>query len=127
MITAAIDSLGYNPQIDGDGDIFVYYQMKSIYFMTGQEEEKYVAIILPQFAEVKDGEEALTLAVCNKMVREIKLTKVYIDQTLKNVSASCEFFYTDEECLKKSIDQSLNILGVMRSTFQKTKAEFKKC
>lgn len=59
MITAAIDSLGYNPQIDGDGDIFVYYQMKSIYFMTGQEEEKYVAIILPQFAEVKDGEEAL--------------------------------------------------------------------
>ena len=95
--------------------------------MTGQEEEKYVAIILPQFAEVKDGEEALTLAVCNKMVREIKLTKVYIDQTLKNVSASCEFFYTDEECLKKSIDQSLNILGVMRSTFQKTKAEFKKC
>jgi len=124
MILEAIKSLGYKPLVDDDGDICVRYQMKNIFFLTGQEEEQYVSAILPQFSEVNEGEETLTLAVCNKVSREVKLAKVYIDQTLKNVTAGCEFFYTDMDSLKNSVEHSLNILGMVRSTYNKARVEF---
>ncbi len=127
MIMAAIEALGYKPNVDDDGDVCVRYQMKSIYFMTGQDEEQYVSTIFPQFSEVNEGEETLTLAVCNKVSRELKLAKVYIDQTLKSVSASCEFFYTDMDSLKNNVEHSLNILGMVRSTYLKTRSEFNGC
>lgn len=127
MIWEAVESLGYKPHVDDDGDICVRYQMKSIFFLTGQEEDLYVSAILPQFSEVNEGEEALTLAVCNKVSREVKLAKVYIDQTLKSVTASCEFFYTDMESLKNNVEHVLNILGMVRSTYFKIRSEFNDC
>ena len=71
-----------------------------------------------------EGEETLTLAVCNKVSRDIKLAKVFIDHTLEGVSASCEFFYTDMESLKNKVEHVLGILGMVRSTYYKAKAEF---
>lgn len=127
MILEAIENLGYKPHVDDDGDICVRYQMKSIFFLTGQEEEQYVSAILPQFSEVQEGEETMTLAICNKVSREIKLAKVYIDQTLKSVTASCEFFYTDMDSLKNNVEHSLNILGMVRSTYFKVRTEFNDC
>lgn len=127
MILEAIESLGYKPHVDDDGDICVRYQMKSIFFLTGQEEEQYVSAILPQFSEVQEGEETMTLAICNKVSREIKLAKVYIDQTLKSVTASCEFFYTNMDSLKNNVEHSLNILGMVRSTYFKVRSELNDC
>lgn len=127
MILEAIENLGYKPHVDDDGDICVRYQMKSVFFLTGQEEEQYVSAILPQFSEVQEGEETMTLAICNKVSREIKLAKVYIDQTLKSVTASCEFFYTDMDSLKNNVEHSLNILGMVRSTYFKVRSEFNDC
>ena len=48
----------------------------------------------------------------------------FIDQTLESVSASCEFFYTDMESLKSNVEHVLGILGMVRSTYYKAKAEF---
>ena len=92
--------------------------------MTGPEEEQYVTAILPQFQEVNEGEEALALAVCNKVNRDTKLAKVYIDQTFKSVSASCEFFYTDMESLKNNVEYTLVILGMVRSAYYNAREEF---
>ena len=124
MILEAVGSLGYKPKVDDDGDICVRYQMKNIFFMTGSEEEQYVTAILPQFQEVNEGEEALALAVCNKVNRDTKLAKVYIDQTFKSVSASCEFFYTDMESLKNNVEYTLVILGMVRSAYYNAREEF---
>ncbi len=124
MILEAVGSLGYKPTVDDDGDICVRYQMKNIFFMTGSEEEQYVTAILPQFQEVNEGEEALALAVCNKVNRDTKLAKVYIDQTFKSVSASCEFFYTDMESLKNNVEYTLVILGMVRSAYYNAREEF---
>lgn len=124
MIMEAIESLGYKPDVDGDGDVYVRYQMKTIYFVSDQEDEQYVSAIFPQFSEVKDGEEVITLATCNKVSREVKLVKVYIDQSLKNVSASCEFFYTDMESMKNNVKYALSILGRVRSAYNRARADF---
>lgn len=123
MIMNAVESLGYKPQTDEDGDVFIRYQMKTICIIVGPEDEAYVMVLLPQFAEIDEGETTLALAICNKMTRDIKLAKVYIDQTLKNVSANCGFFYTDEECLKNNLGHVLKILGMIRSAYYNTKAE----
>ena len=59
--------------------------------------------MLPQLHEIDEGQETLVLAVCNKMTRELKLAKVYIDQTFKNATATCEFFYVNEESLEQNL------------------------
>ena len=123
MIIAAIESLGYKPQIDDDGDIFVRYQMKSFYFIVGEEEENYIVVILPQFMDVNEGEETQALAICNKITRDVKLAKVYIDQSFKSVSANCEFFYTDEECLKTCSEHAMIILGIVRTAYLNARNE----
>ena len=74
--------------------------------------------------KIEDGEEHLALAACNKITRELKLVKVYVDQTFKNVSANCEFYYTDEESMKNNIENSLRILGIVRTLYLSTRNEF---
>lgn len=123
MILKTLEKMGYSPEVDNDGDIMLHYQMKAIYVMTGDEDESYISMLLPQFYELEDGMETLVLAVCNKMTRELKLVKVYIDQTFKNVSATCEFFYANEESLEQNLRNSLQMLGVVRTIFRNDMAE----
>ena len=125
MVVSVLQSLGLKPQIDDEGDIFVRYQMKTFYVMgANSDDEDYLVVVFPQMYEVNEGEETKVLAVCNKITREIKLAKVYIDQTLKNVSASCEFYYNGEESLKTCLDKAIEILGMVRLTFIKTMRSF---
>lgn len=119
MIVKVLDEMGFKLREDEDGDLMFRYQMKNIYTVIGDESEQYLVLVMPQFCELEDGEEHVALAVCNKMTRELKLAKVYVDHTFKNVSASCEFYYTDENSLKTNIENGLNVLGIVR-TFYRT-------
>ena len=123
LILATLEKMGYSPKVDNDGDIKLLYQMKTIYVMTGDEEEPYISMMLPQFHEIEDGQETMVLAVCNKLTRELKLAKVYVDQTFKNVTATCEFFYANNEALEQNLRNSLQMLGVVRTVFRKDLAE----
>ena len=123
MILSILEKKGYKPEIDNDGDILIRYQMKSIFVIVGNIEDTYVSVLLPQFHEIVDGEEPLVLATCNKMTRDLKMVKVYVDQTFKKVSATCEFFFSDEKSLEENIEHSLELLGVVRSVFRKNKTE----
>jgi len=123
MLLRVLEKMGYKPEIDNDGDIQLRYQMKTIFVLIGNEDEQYISVMLPQFHEIADGEETLVLAVCNKMTRELKLAKIYVDQTFKNVSATCEFFYSNEEALEQCLAHALELLGVVRSVFRKNKTE----
>lgn len=123
QIMATLEKMGYRPELDNDGDILLRYQMKSIFVLTGDEDDSYVSVMLPQFHEIEEGKETLVLAVCNKMTRELKLAKVYVDQTFKNVSATCEFYYANEESLEQNLHQSLQLLGVVRTVLRKNMDE----
>ncbi len=123
LILQILEKMGYKPEIDNDGDIMLRFQMKTVFVLTGDEDEKYVSVMLPQFHEIVDGEEPLVLAVCNKMTRELKQVKVYVDQTFENVTATCEFFYTNEDSLEECLAHALEKMGVVRSVFKKNKKE----
>ena len=112
------EKMGYCPEIDEDGDIKVAYQLKTIYVIISEDDEPYVSVMLPQFHEIEDGKETLALAVCNKMSRELKFAKVYIDQTFKHVTATCEFFYSGKKSLMQNLEKALELLGVVRTVFR---------
>lgn len=116
--------MGYNPAEDEDGDLIIHYQMKNIWIIVGNDNEPYISVTLPQFHEIEEGKETLIFAICNQLTRDIKMVKVYIDQTLKNVSAACGFYYTDKESMYQGLNYSLKILGIIRGHFRETMLEF---
>ncbi len=126
QICSILKKMGYTPEIDNDGDIEICHQMKNIFFLARDEEETpYLAVLFPQFHKIEEGDEALVLTVCNKMTREFKLAKVFVDQSYESVSASCEFYYANEESLEQNIEHSLRILSMIRSAFRNTRMEMK--
>lgn len=113
------EKMGYCPEIDEDGDIKVVYQLKTIFVMTSDnDDDPYVSVMLPQFHDVDEGKETVALAACNKMTRELKFAKVYIDQTFKHVTATCEFFYSGKKSLLQNLERSLELLGVVRTVYR---------
>lgn len=124
LIVKVLEEMGFKPHDDADGDIIFRYQMKTVFAVIGDESEQYIVLTMPQFYEIEAGEEHIALAACNKITRELKLIKVYVDQTYKNISANSEFYYTDEESLKNNIENSLRILGIVRTLFRSTRNEF---
>lgn len=119
LVINMLEFMGYKPKVDNDGDVMFRFQLKTLYVLGTQEEESnYLLVMLPQLYEMDDGEEIKTLTVCNKLTRDIKLAKVYVDSTFKNVSASCEFYYCNsDDCLQSQFEYSLNILSQIRSAF----------
>ena len=123
LIISTLEKMGYQPKVDEDGDVSFRYQMKYLYVMNSEKEEPFVTVLFPQFTDVEDGKELLVLGVCNKLTRDLKLAKVYIDRTFKNVSASCDFYYTNEESLEDNLKNSLHVLGAIRTLFRKELSE----
>ena len=118
QIYNVLERLGYKPQYDDDGDILIRYQLKLLLFLTqDDDEEHFVNVTLPQFCSVPEGQELLYLAACNKLSRDTKMAKVFIDHTFKNVTATCEFFFDDEKTLEKNIIRALRILSIMRTAY----------
>ena len=111
------------PEQDSDGDIMFCYQMKPIIIILN-DDEPYISIMLYQFHEIDEGEDTKVLAACNQVTRKLKLAKVYVDESYKNVTAVCESFYTDEQSLEQNIQRSLGALGIVMSEFRKTLMEF---
>ena len=121
-LVAVLERMGYNPKYDDDGDVLMLYQMKHVYFLLNEEEEdNYVSLMYPQFIDIEEGDESLTLAICNKMTRELKLAKVFVDQSFKTVSATCEFYYANDEALEYCIRKSLRLIVLMVNQYHQNK------
>lgn len=121
LVKYVLESMGYHPAEDNDGDLKFRFQMKELYAIVGDDDWNYVIINLPQFATVIN--ERHTLCACNRLTRDLKLVKAYIDHTGDSVSASCEFFYTDEGCLRTCLEHSLALIGVARTVYERALAE----
>ncbi len=118
LVMSTIEKMGYTPEVDNDGDIEFVYQMKTLYVMTGRDDEQFVSVLFPQFYEIDEDDGMKALVACNKATRELKMVKVYVDSTIQSVSAACEFFYVNEESIKQNLEYSLQILGMVRTVFR---------
>lgn len=127
QIMKVLKDMGYIPEIDADGDICIYLEMKHFYFFVAETEDtKYVNLVLPQFAPIEEGQEVLALATCNLITRDMKIVKTYIERTHDSISASCEFIYPDEESLKQNITTCLEVMRVIKTLYRRKYKELSK-
>ena len=120
MAIQVVKELGYKPIIDNDGDVFFRVQLKGFYILGTRNDNDLISVHFPQFWDIEEGEDVKYLAACNKLTRELKLVKTFIDDSLKSVSASCEFYCTDMESMRNNIEHSIKILCIIRSIFRRT-------
>lgn len=120
MAIQVVKELGYKPIIDNDGDVFFRVQLKGFYILGTRNDNDLISVHFPQFWDIEEGEDVKYLAACNKLTRELKLVKTFIDDSLKSVSASCEFYCTDMESMRNDIEHSIKILCIIRSIFRRT-------
>ena len=117
-IMDVLTRIGLKSCLDEDGDISFYYQLKCVYIIVSDDDEPYATLLYPHLYDIDEGEETLVLATCNKMTRELKLCKVYVDPSFKHVSSGFEFYYANDEALELNLRQSLNILGKVKTLFR---------
>ena len=120
MAIQVVKELGYKPIIDNDGDVFFRVQLKGFYILGTRNDNDLISVHFPQFWDIEEGEDVKYLAACNKLTRELKLVKTFIDDSLKSVSASCEFYCTNMESMRNNIEHSIKILCIIRSIFRRT-------
>ena len=120
MAIQVVKELGYKPIIDNDGDVFFRVQLKGFYILGTRNDNDLISVHFPQFWDIEEGEDVKYLAACNKLTRELKLVKTFIDDSLKSVSASCEFYCTNMESMRNNIEHSSKILCIIRSIFRRT-------
>ncbi|MCD7722285.1 MAG: hypothetical protein LUI09_08690 [Prevotellaceae bacterium] len=122
-IVSALRELGLRPTVDEEGDVRFTYEMKTLYALAGDEEEPYVVLLLPQFHTVGEEELSACLVASNKLTRELRLAKVFVDEQMRHVSALCDFLYHDEATLKEALRRSARALAVVGSLFRRTMLE----
>lgn len=117
-IMSVLRQMGYNPVYDADGDVKLVYQLKDLFFFQS-EKENFVDVILFNIAEVEEGQEQLHLLTCNMIARKIRVAKTFVDPARSVINASCEFYYTNAKSLKMNIEKTLQILGIIRTTYSR--------
>lgn len=117
-----LTDLGYKPRIDKDGDIYFMYQMKHIYVIVNQPVDTYYSVFMPIIYSVDEGEEQLVLAACNKMTREIRCMKTFLDSDYKKVSSVFEFYSTEAD-LRMQIKEALDTIVTASRLFSKQMKE----
>ena len=91
--------------------------MKQIYVYDNQE-DKFISLLLGCFMEVDEDKLQQMLIVANNITREFKILKVYLENNLNYMCASCEFYYTDRQSLEYNIRKSLQLLGKIRTSLR---------
>ncbi|MBE6267695.1 MAG: YbjN domain-containing protein [Bacteroidales bacterium] len=119
IVKNAFEALGYTLKEDEDGDLFLRYELKTVYVMGTEHDDDFISLLLPHTYSIdKDDDITAIMLVCNKLTRDFKVAKFFLDESLENVNVSCEFYYSDEQNLKNNIEHSLNMVGIASSRFR---------
>ena len=97
--------------LEDDGEyIIIRYQLNSIHICPDSEEDRFVSILLPNFADVTEENFPDVVMRCHKLNETMKQVKLY---TMNDVLvAGAEFFYMEETDLAYQIKRALdNVLA----------------
>ena len=104
--------------VEDDGESFIIrYQMNAIQICPNSEDDTFVSIVLPNFAEVTEENFAEVVMRCHKLNEQMKQVKFY---TVKDVViAASEFYYMEEDDLSFQIKLALNSLIAAKVNYKK--------
>ena len=104
--------------LEDDGEhIIIKYQLNSIHICPSSEEDRFVSILLPNFADVTEENFPDVIMRCHKLNEKMKQVKLY---TINDVLiAGAEFFYMEEEDLAYQVKIALNNVLAAKVNYRK--------
>lgn len=118
-ILQILEEMGYCPKVDEDNDIIFRFQLKAVYFSIIDDDEPDQTMVLGSFYDIDEEDAVRTLVVCNKMNRELRHIKVFMNPDMKGVSAMYQFIFTDDDTARTNIELGLKLFSCVRTMFSK--------
>lgn len=113
----ALKDAGLGPQFDSDGDILMKREGMYLYLMKSSS-DSYIQFLCPAFLTIGNEDELrIALVAASNVNGKIKSAKIYADQDLKHMSASCEFFISDPADLRPLVPKCIGCIEVALETF----------
>lgn len=126
LVVSTLNEMGLKANISSSGDVYFIYEMKPFIIPMSEPENNYIIVLFYQFEELDKQNPLQTLTICNKMTRELRMVKVYVEETFDSVSASCEFYYKRKCDLRENLEKALDTFSVLRTAFMMNKNSLSK-
>lgn len=104
--------------LEEDGEqIVIRYQLNSIHICASADDDHFVSILLPNFADVTEDNFADVVMRCHKLNEKMKQVKLY---TVNNVIiAAAEFYYQGKKDLAYQVKMGLNSVIAAKVKYHK--------
>jgi len=104
--------------LEDDGEhIIIRYQLNSIHLCPGSDDDHFVSILLPNFAEVSEANFADVVMRCHKLNEQMKQVKLY---TINDVIiAASEFYYQGKKDLAYQVKIGLSSVIAAKVSYNK--------
>jgi len=110
MYESHLKGEGYQPTIDGDGDVIFKYEGRT-YYIDVNDDDQYFQLVFPRFWKIDDEAELIrVIAAADHTTHMIKVVKVVTVQDHENVSAFVELFVDKPEDFKPIFLRSLRAI-----------------
>lgn len=107
----------YKIQEDDGEQITIRYQLKSIHIFPSSDDDQFISVLLPNFADVTEESYADVVMRCHKLNEQMKQVKLY---TINDVLiASAEFYYMEEKDLAYQLKIALNSVVAAKVNYRK--------
>lgn len=113
QLKSYINSLGYNPSIDEDGDIAFEYDNLS-YYVHFQDYKDAVAVsVVKSFRNDTGKSNAAIDRICYDVMSDFVMVKVYPTTTYKAIRVETESLYTTSAQVKEFFEDNLMIVSIV--------------
>ena len=107
----------YKIQEEYGEQITIRYQLNSIHIFPSSDDDQFVSVLLPNFADVTEESYNDVVMRCHKLNEQMKQVKLY---TLNGVLiASAEFYYMEENDLAYQLEIALNSVVAAKVNYKK--------
>ena len=107
----------YKIQEENGEQITIRYQLNSIHIFPSSDDDQFVSVLLPNFADVTEESYNDVVMRCHKLNEQLKQVKLY---TLNGVLiASAEFYYMEENDLAYQLKIALNSVVAAKVNYRK--------
>ena len=107
----------YKIQEENGEQITIRYQLNSIHIFPSSDDDQFVSVLLPNFADVTEESYIDAVMRCHKLNEQMKQVKLY---TLNGVLiASAEFYYMEENDLAYQLEIALNSVVAAKINYKK--------
>ena len=104
--------------LEDDGEhIIIRYQLNSIHLCPSSDDDRFVSILLPNFAEISEDNYADVVMRCHKLNEQMKQVKLYTVNDV--IIAAAEYYYQGKKYLAYQVKIGLSSVIAAKVSYNK--------